>query len=248
MKPLIGITCNYDTRDAIGRMTHLGAPGQDWNYIALDYARGVERAGGCPLFLPQCEEIGTLLPLLERLDGLLLSGGSDVDPRLYGEENRLCGDVFVQRDRLETELCRWALARDGLPVLGICRGVQLMNVALGGTLCQDIEKERGLSHPSGGERPRNRAVHPVRLRAGSRLFQIYGAEEIWVNSYHHQAVARLGRGLIATAEYDGVVEGAEMEGGRFFVGVQWHPEMMYDSAEQDRLFSAFVAQCVRGAR
>lgn len=182
--------------------------------------------------------------MLEGVDGLLLTGGEDVDPARYGERpHPALGDVHAVRDEFELALVRAARARE-LPTFALCRGVQVANVALGGTLIQDLPSEwpDALPHESG--RGRGDRTHGVALDAGSRLARACGATEISVNSMHHQALARVANGLAATAHApDGVIEGVEWTGDDWWMlGVQWHPEELLDTPEPwDRaLFSAFA--------
>ena len=241
MKPLIGITVNYDFHERIGEVTGLGTPLQDWDYIALDYANAVEAAGGIPLLIPNCKDPETVLPLLDKIDGLLLSGGSDVDPEIYGEpvKRGKCGPVFPRRDDQEAALLKKAFEKK-LPVLGICRGVQFMNAVFGGTLYQDLPSEKGVVH-SVNVYPRNHAVHEVILKNGM-LRDILGTERFGTNTYHHQAVKDVcPNGTVVGTSDDGIVEAMEFSGGHpFTIGVQWHPEMMYDSPVTAKLFAAFI--------
>ncbi len=240
MEPLIGITVNYQNDDHVARNCGLGVAGQDFNYIAEDYVTSVERAGGVPLLIPQSCRREALTALLEKLDGVVLSGGHDVDPALYGEKDLYCGTVSKERDDQDLFVARYALRRD-LPLLAICRGIQILNVALGGTLFQDVEKQAGAFCHRDAVRPRNEGWHTVSLAEGSRLRKIFGKPEICVNSYHHQAVRTPGTGAsIVSRASDGVPEAIEIADKRFAVGVQWHPEMMYDSEEQLKLFRALV--------
>lgn len=245
MKPLIGITCNYETRDLVGMTSDMGTPGQDWNFLAGDYVYAVERAGGIPVILPRCESQAVLRELIGKLDGILISGGHDVDPSSYQETLRdCCGYVVPERDTMDLTVIRTALDKN-LPILAICRGIQILNAALGGTIWQDIQKEGGYErHSFGNAVSREQAVHPVALAEGSILHQIYGKSTVMVNSFHHQAVRMPAKDAVITAvSPDGVTEAMELPGDAFVVAVQWHPEMMFDSAEQKQLFSAFVEAC-----
>lgn len=245
MKPLIGITCNYETRDLVGMTSHMGTPGQDWNFLAGDYVYAVEKAGGIPVILPRCESLEVLQELIGRLDGILISGGHDVDPASYGEAKReCCGYVVPERDAMELSAIRTAMDRN-LPLLAICRGIQILNAALGGTVWQDVQKEGSYEcHSFGSSVSREQAVHPVSLAEGSLLHRIYGKTTVMVNSFHHQAVRTPAQDAVVTAvSPDGVTEAMELPGAAFAVAVQWHPEMMFDSAEQKKLFSAFVEAC-----
>ena len=246
MKPYIGITCNYDFRDAIGEVTHAGPDNQDWSFLASDYVRAISNAGGIPVLLPQLDEPGDAPDLLGRLDGLLLSGGNDISPFFYGEEIRDCsGMLFPMRDELELLLAKEALRRK-LPILGICRGFQILNVALGGTLYQDLSENGSFGQHAVYTVPKALPAHEVLLEEGTQLAAIYGKGRLAVNSFHHQAVKRLPEGALPAARArDGLIESAEFVGGHpFTIGVQWHPEMMQQqSDEQKKLFAAFVSAC-----
>jgi putative glutamine amidotransferase len=197
------------------------------------YLDKVLAAGGVPVILPAVADISGALP---RLDGLLLVGGGDVDPVRYGAlPHAKTGRVFPARDVAELALLHGALEL-GLPILGICRGLQLLNVALGGTLHQHVPDVVGHGGHSGGEG--TFARHDVHLRAGSGLARALNRTTLDVPSLHHQAIDRLGTGLMATAwSDDGLIEAAELDGHPFTVGVQWHPEADEDVA----LFAALVA-------
>lgn len=200
--------------------------------IPQTYVRAVALGGGAPLVIPPHLEKIPLRVIFERLDGLILSGGGDVQPALFGEENSgLLQSMDEQRDRTELILARWALA-EGLPLLAICRGVQVLNVATGGTLVQDISTQvsDALSHRSSTGRPRDAVDHTVEVAADSRLAALVGVGELGVNSAHHQAIKVAGAGLIITAHApDGVIEALENPDHPFCVGVQWHPEAMVES-------------------
>ena len=210
-----------------------------------DYADAVFRAHAMPVLLPITADEDALKAILYRVDGLLLTGGADVGPEMYGEEKLpCCGETAPARDEMEFILCRLALERD-MPILAICRGHQVLNCALGGTLYQDIETQFGaaLSHPQYNT-PRDK-VHTVRVEKGSLLQKITGLEEMAVNSRHHQAVKTLGRGLVVNAcAPDGTLESFELPGKTFVLGVQWHPESLSDRyAEHQALFNAFAEAC-----
>lgn len=245
-KPFIGITCNYETDDAIGRVTHMGLPGQRWMFLAEHYTASVEKAGGIPLILPVCTEFETVKEMLDRVDGVLLTGGNDVDPQMYGARaDAACGSIVPERDRQEIAIARYIMGQGDKPLFGICRGMQVIQVAAGGALYQDLEKEGGFKHHYMDMYPLNCPAHPVRLRENSRLAKIFGMQrEIRVNSFHHQAVRQAAEGFEATAwSDDGVIEGMEKTGQAFVLGVQWHPEMMWDCGQQQELFSAFIRAC-----
>lgn len=213
--------------------------------INRDYTECVLRAGAVPVILPLLTSPEDWETILAGVDGLLLTGGADVDPASYGEEKQpFCGGTMPERDVMEIGLCRLALERD-MPVLGICRGHQIMNCALGGTLYQDVATQfkPDLRHPV-YERPREQ-VHTVTVKPDSRLAAITGKTELHVNSRHHQAVWKVGEGLTVTVYApDGLIEGIELPGKKFALGVQWHPESLssyVDDAQQ--LIDAFVAAC-----
>ncbi len=210
-----------------------------------DYVRSVEQAHAVPVVLPPVRP-EHVEALLERLDGLVLSGGVDLDPSLYGAApHPRLGRVNRRRDDFELALVREALRRD-LPVLAICRGQQVLNVAMGGTLVQDIpsEWEGAGEHDAAG--PRWHRSHEVRLLPGSRLRTLLARDSMAVNSFHHQAVDRAGDGLVVSAvcPTDGLVEGLELPGRRFVVAVQWHPESFWQGPESFQvLFDAHAEAC-----
>jgi putative glutamine amidotransferase len=190
----------------------------------------------------------------ERLDGLFLTGGVDVDPARYGEPvHERCGVLDPDRDEVELTLLRWAMA-DHKPVLAVCRGIQVLNVACGGTLYQDLGSQwpHGLKHDyfpqADGTPPRGFLSHEVRVEPGSRLGTYLGGEQVPVNSMHHQGIKRLAGGLKASAwAPDGLIEGVEGTNGQFLVGVQWHPEELTETqAGMHRLFTAFLDAATAG--
>jgi putative glutamine amidotransferase len=202
------------------------------------YTDMVIRAGGLPVLLPPADGLAGLLP---RLDGLVLSGGGDLDPALYGAEPHAeAGPPNPARDAAELELCSEALA-SGLPLLGICRGLQVINVALGGTLHQHLPDLVG--NDSHSPQETGYGSHKVSVAAGSQLSALLGRTEAAVPTHHHQAIDRLGSGLVATAwTDDGVIEAVEFgqpdeNADRFMVGVQWHPE----AGDDPSLFNALIA-------
>ena len=208
--------------------------------VNAPYVRAVAGAGGVPLIFPPVD--AALAPaLLDAVDALLLSGGADIDPKHYhAARHHALGPVESERDALEFALFHEARARR-LPILAICRGLQLTNVALGGALWQDLPTERA-PHPQSGRR-QDRA-HEVTLTAGSRLAEALGVERLRVNSFHHQAIRDLAPGLSAVAHApDGVIEGIESTGDQWLLGVQWHPEEFWAEAGAPdlRLFEGLVS-------
>jgi putative glutamine amidotransferase len=214
--------------------------------LAQPYTHAVTLAGGAPVILPPHMDEAQSLRVIERLDGLILSGGGDVKPALYGERDSSCSvGVDERRDRTELLLARQALEH-GLALLAICRGIQVLNVAAGGTLIQDIPSqvpEALDSHGAVTGRPLPTIAHTVEVAADSRLARLVGAGELDVNSAHHQAIRELGAGLHVTARApDGIIEGVERPDHPFCVGVQWHPEVMVDDhPNMRRLFKGLIA-------
>jgi putative glutamine amidotransferase len=214
-------------------------------YVNSAYLRAVQDAGGVPVLLaPQLDDAarGALWRLL---DGVVLTGGGDVDPARFGQSRHpRVSDVSDARDSLEIDLTHYALEHR-LPLLAICRGIQVLNVALGGTLHQDIASDVEPSIVHSQKERRDQPTHRVKLEDGTRLARILGTSELEVNSFHHQALARLGEGLRAVAwSPDGIVEGVEMAEARgLVVGVQWHPEDLvgHDLAARN-LFRAVVEE------
>ncbi|MBI3179830.1 MAG: gamma-glutamyl-gamma-aminobutyrate hydrolase family protein, partial [Deltaproteobacteria bacterium] len=218
---LIGITCDSET--IIDRR---GMPSP--RYVSPQvYADAVRAAGGDPVLLPYLDR-DRVSALLSRLDGIVIAGGDfDVPPEYYGEPSRAVRGVNAWRSAFERALCEGALARD-LPLLGICGGMQLLNVATGGSLFQDL-RERPGTHTHEQPHDKRKPQHVVEITPGTRLAAIYKRPSIDVNSTHHQVVRDLGRGVVAVAHApDGVVEAIELPSQRFALGVQWHPEAMAD--------------------
>jgi putative glutamine amidotransferase len=217
-------------------------------YVNSAYLRAVEQAGGIPVLLPPQLSASARETLWRRLDGLVLTGGGDIEPARFGEAaHPKTTLVSGDRDALELELVDRAL-RDDVPLFGICRGLQVLNVALGGSLHQHIPDTVGDSVQHSQTDKRHVATHPVKLLAeGTRLGRILGTSELAVNSFHHQALKRLGRGLREVAwAPDRVIEAVEHEDERrFVVGVQWHPE---DLVEHDATARALFTAVVDAAR
>jgi len=234
--PVIGITGRADQSAR--------PPNLSLFAIAQTYVRAVELGRGAPVIVPPHLEEVELRSIFGHLDGLVLSGGGDIQPAAFGEEDSgLLWSVDERRDRSELALAQWALA-EGLPLLAICRGVQVLNVAAGGTLIQDIPTQvpGALTHSTVAGRPIAVVAHTVDVAPGSRLAALFAAGDLGVNSAHHQAVKTVGPGLAVTARApDGVIEGLERPDHPFCVGVQWHPEVMVEShPEMRRLFEALV--------
>jgi putative glutamine amidotransferase len=223
-RPVIGITGRTD-RSA-------RPPNQLLVSIGQTYVQAVRLGGGAPVIVPSYLEEAELRAIFELLDGLVFSGGGDILPALFGEQDSgLLWFVDERRDRSELALARWALS-EGLPLLAICRGIQVLNVAAGGTLIQDIPTQvsNPLTHSTVAGRPRDVVAHTVEVESSSHLAALVGGGELGVNSAHHQAVKEVGEGLVVTARApDGVIEGLESPDRPFCIGVQWHPEAMVGS-------------------
>jgi putative glutamine amidotransferase len=209
-----------------------------------DYLASIERAGATARVLEVSESPRALVA---DLDGVLLTGGGDVDPALYREErHETISDAEPGRDEFEIDLARRAASAD-LPLLAICRGAQVLNVSAGGTLVQDIPSAVASTLTHSLQEPRDARAHEVHIAPGSRLHDALGsavgpAGTCRVNSRHHQSVGRIGSGLVATATAaDGIVEAIELPSARFAVGVQWHPENFWRTGEFMPLFESFVA-------
>lgn len=234
--PLIGIPASV----------YRETPGATYLQFNGNYPAALAASGALPLVIPLGLGEEALRGIFARLDGLCLAGGVDVDPEHYGEARHpALGKVDAARDAVELTLAHWALAAD-LPVFGVCRGIQLLNVAAGGSLYQDLAAQlpEALRHDLAPDNsPWERPVHRVRVAAASRLAGILGGDELATNSFHHQAVKAPAPGFVPVAwTADGVIEGIEDPSRRFAVGVQWHPEGMYGTDPlARRLFDAFVA-------
>jgi putative glutamine amidotransferase len=239
-RPLIAVTTSEIRHRHSATTTTEGEPPQEEMALGLKYLRAIEDAGGIPLVMPPLNP-AALEPLLGQVAGVCLSGGPDLDPVAYGaRRHELTGPSWSQLDRFELALARAADARR-LPVFAICRGLQVLNVARGGTLHQHLPEVVGEQICHRQSEPGHQLTHWVALTGPSRLRSILGADRRRVNSFHHQAVSRLGEGLTVTARAsDGTVEAVEALDRDFVVGVQWHAECLVDRPEQAALFGTFV--------
>lgn len=235
-RPVIGIVCAENDPTPPGESRK--------NQAGVRYVEAVRSAGGLPLLIPLQYPTGEIERLTRLFDGILIIGGNDVDPKRYnGVPDPSVSAPNPERDALEIAIVRLAAEQD-LPLFGICRGEQVMNIAMGGTLYTDLPSQfpTVLRHQQSDDTPVSKLTQRVRIDPASRLYAIVGAETIWTNTFHHQAVQRLGNGFrVAAAATDGVVEAIEIPERSFFIGVQWHPEGLQDHAEEARLFKAFVA-------
>jgi len=236
-KPLIGITAGIIKNRAGTPVCQVGQA----------YNEAVQRAGGVPLVIPTGMTAPGLSDLVTRLDGFILSGGADIDPvRFDGKSHPRVSGISPERDELEFGLLGEIL-RANKPLLAICRGIQVLNVGLGGTLYTHIEDQLddALKHDWFPGYPRDRRAHNVRLKKESFLNHLFSAEEISVNSLHHQGIETLGKGLEAVGHApDGLVEAVVVKDARFALGVQWHPECLPDDPYSQALFRAFVQACI----
>ena len=237
-KPLIGISCNTEEENTV----HSGIRVK--HYLYNSYIKAIEESGGIPLIIPNGLNEEDLKQLSETLDGFLFSGGSDVNPLYYMEEDDgLSLEIDKRRDETELKLLDLVLNHTDKPVFGICRGMQVINVAMGGTLISDLE-HYGKNRHSFIESSRSAFTHEICVKEGSRLKSIL-QDETRVNSFHHQAVDRLAESLVPTAysKDDQVLEAAETTGDRYILLVQWHPEELIANKAHKRLFEEFVRQC-----
>jgi putative glutamine amidotransferase len=242
-RPLIGITSDFnpgDREDFGGR--------EPTYFIRARYVSAIQDLGGTPLILPITQDTRILKGLLDLIDGLLLTGsGPDLDPTLYGESKRYKFKIMShERAGFELKLARMAVDRD-LPVLGVCGGMQVLNIAFQGTLVQDIASEikDALAHQQ--KAVASEFSHEIRITRGTRLSKIIREPVIQVNSSHHQAIKSLGQDLVVNAVApDGVIEGLEHSECGFVLGVQWHPEFLYRQGEHHRrLFEAFLKKAAQ---
>ncbi|MCB9459349.1 MAG: gamma-glutamyl-gamma-aminobutyrate hydrolase family protein [Anaerolineaceae bacterium] len=235
MKPLIGVTAYRRTFPKTG-----------WLYD-VSYARNaiaIQESGGLPVLVPSWLDEQDLRDIYDRLDGILLTGGEDIDPTNYNKPRHETVTTFdPKRDETEFALTRWAVA-DDKPILGICRGCQVMNVALGGTLHQDIPtfidtKQRHDLHVP--EEPRDQIMHNVLIQPETLLAHIMGGEKVAVNSIHHQCIDEPSPDVRVVAHSDdGIIEGIEVPGRQFALAIQWHPEDMTSLPHMKNLFDQFV--------
>jgi putative glutamine amidotransferase len=245
LAPLIGVTTSEVRRTVTVHPSPESDPAQPELALGMNYMRAVERAGGIPVVLTPLTSEGAIEALLSRLSGVCLSGGPDLDPAAYGAEpHPELGPTEPELDAFELAVARRADAL-GLPILGICRGLQTINVARGGTLRQHLPDVTDGSIVHRQTVSGRRTTHSVRVQHNSRLAGVLGALEVGVNSFHHQAIDRLGAGLRAVAwAADGTIEGAEADGPGFLLGVQWHAETLVEASEHLALFEALVAAAV----
>lgn len=232
MKPIIGITTFIESK-----------PKKDYCSVSNNYIYSVQKAGGIPILIPIDDNIENIASYSEIIDGILFTGGEDVSPLKYGEDPlKQVDGISEDRDNFELQLFQ-EVYKKNIPILGICRGTQLINIALGGSLYQDINSQ---IPDSFGHLPKNTMVnnlyHSVKIEEDSRLFNIFNTKELNVNSFHHQAIKKVGTDLKTVAfSSDGIIEAVESTGERFLVAVQWHPEDLTKKySEFLKIFEVFV--------
>ena len=219
--------------------------GEKKSKIENTYIRAIEASGGVTLMLPYTQSGEAIESFVNLCDGFIFAGGKDIEPARYGEEkHELCGETAPYRDEVEFAAFE-KIIKTNKPVMGICRGSQLINIALGGTLYQDIPSEikTDLTHKQ--EHPHSEPAHEASVVSGSLLHRLIGKSRIHINSLHHQAIKTLGEGLtpMAVAD-DGVIEAIVKDGERLIWGFQWHPEKTFDASEDSRIiFKKFVEEC-----
>lgn len=229
MAPIIGITCGHQWKDP------------ERYYVNAGYIDCITAAGGVPILIPYTDE-EKLKQIVAKIDGLLLPGGIDIDARLFGEEPHPgCGEIDPRWDQLDSMVIELVRKRQ-LPILAICRGIQILNVACGGTIIQDIPSQVNQPIKHTQEAPKFHPTHSVRLKPDTILSEMFQANTLWVNSFHHQAVGKVAPGFKASAQSsDGVIEAIENEEHPYMVGVQWHPELMVSHYPKFReLFNRLV--------
>jgi putative glutamine amidotransferase len=233
-KPVIGMALALAAEDH----NFVSQPAYRFEYLKEQYYEAIEEQGALPIGIPATERLSTIDQYCSMIHGLFLIGGEDINPSLYGEElDRLCKPLMPRRDQFEYQLIN-ACQRKQIPIFGICRGLQMMNVAFGGTLYQDLSQMPGAAnHRQTGELDFS-TRHQVEIVPGTRLHQIVGTDSIETNTGHHQGIKQLANGLTVSAKAaDGVIEA--IEGSGFTIGVQWHPEAWSCDSYSRRLFAAF---------
>lgn len=246
MKPLIGLTSYFVEASEIGKNRSRGSYDQDMIMATNDYAKSIERAGGIPVILPCTQDEQMIKDYVSRVDALLFCGGEDIHPIYFNQPMKKgLGMISPLRDAFE-----WMLLKEGLfqnkPILGICRGLQLINVFYGGTLIQDLDQmdittiDHNRAHV-----PKYLACHEVEIYVNTHLYDMVQKGKIQVNSRHHQSIDVLGENLVVSSKaLDGIIEGIEDPDRAFMMAVQWHPEMMSENDPIQRaIFNGFIRHC-----
>ncbi|MFX3675133.1 MAG: gamma-glutamyl-gamma-aminobutyrate hydrolase family protein [Paenisporosarcina sp.] len=233
MKPIIGISSNLNERVLS---------------LSSDYVEAITKSGGVPIVIPNYQEEEEALKIVQLIDGLLLTGGGDIDPTLFGEEPQSgLGSISPERDASEITLTQKMLNLNK-PILGICRGSQVLNIANGGDMYQDIytqtENKNLLQHTQ--HAPRSHGSHYVQVYEGTKLSEIIHLEKFKVNSFHHQAVREIPQDFqVSAISSDGMIEAIESKSHHFVMGVQWHPESMKNDSVSLAIFKAFILACMK---
>ncbi|HCJ57556.1 gamma-glutamyl-gamma-aminobutyrate hydrolase family protein [Lutispora sp.] len=240
MRPLIGITAKLSSDDCIGIHTNLGCKNQSWLLLADDYIKSVEEMGGTPVVIPVLEDYKNILGFVDNLDGVIFSGGNDLNPKYYNEEAEFeYKNLLESLDKLEIYLYKKILMETDMPILGICRGLQLINTVHGGKLYQEMRMGEYPKHTYSAE-PVSKSfiAHMVSIEENSLLHKIVKGKSIKTNSFHHQSIKVLGKGLKVNAiSEDGIIEGIEGIDDRFLLAVQWHPEMLAPKESINDIYS-----------
>lgn len=243
-KPVIGITCNFSFDDKQPIFEGIGVAKQNWQLVADDYISAIERAGGIPVIIPFLKDINVLKNIIFFIDGLFLTGGNDIDPRNYNQlALQKTGALNPERDSQDLFLTKFIIENTNIPILGVCRGMQVLNVVMGGTIQQEIDPTKYMLHTL-LMYPKDACSHKVQISPNSLLHDIIKSNTLGVNSFHHQAVDKLGQNIKTVAvTADGLVEALELDNanGRFLLAVQWHPEMMAEKYNvQQKIIDRFV--------
>lgn len=243
-KPIIGISGSIIV-DQGGMF-----PGYRRSYLNEDYISSVLDSGGTPVIIPVIKDIKSIDAIVDTIDGLILSGGHDISPRFYGEEPKIkLGEIFPDRDQFEFELLKKAKEKK-IPILGICRGCQIINVFHGGTIYQDLSYRTGDTIKHWQSHSPEMVTHTVELEMNSLLNNIWNVNEIWVNSFHHQTIKEVPDNFAVSARSkDGVIEAIESLDDSFLIGIQWHPEMLSNSTkEMAKLFETLISKASEGEK
>ncbi|WPC41372.1 gamma-glutamyl-gamma-aminobutyrate hydrolase family protein [Clostridium sp. JS66] len=251
MKPVIGICADY-SYGLNGVYEGFGC-GFDYQLAANDYVKAVEKSGGIPVVIPVFNDLSNIENVIDIVDGIVFAGGADIEPKHYGQYiGTKIGQIIPERDRQELQLAKNIIENTEIPILGVCRGYQLLNVVCGGTLYQDLSEiplelrnNKIINHSMKGS-PKYNPVHEVKINEKSRFYKIFNKKSISVNSYHHQAIKDVADDFnVSTMSPDGIVEAIELKReDRFVVGVQWHPEMLSErNDEQLLIFKALINAC-----
>ncbi len=245
MKPIIGITTNYVDDDKFFMDLGLGALGQSYSAVAVDYFDAIKEAGGIPIIIAPTYDTDYLDSVLNLCNGILITGGNDINPLLYNKNNNSkVGRVLNIRDKSDFYLTEKCIEKD-IPLLGICRGIQVLNVVQGGTLYRHIDTNKLLDH-SAVNSYKSIISHFIDVEKDSFLYEAFKTTRIGVNSFHHQGIKKLGANLksIAKSE-DGLCESVQMENKKFIVATQFHPEMMFEDEKLYlEIFKLFINACI----